>query len=73
VLAGFVKDDEAGRARVRFVTEGEASLHFSIRNGLPDGAMEVRTGFPTCDKGCLLCYRKEMVSLLSMREEERST
>jgi len=49
VLAGFVKDDEAGRARVRFVTEGEASLHFSIRNGLPEGAMKV--SFP-CPNKC---------------------
>ena len=41
VLAGFIPDTPEGHARVSFVTEGEASLHFSIRNGLPEGAMEV--------------------------------
>ena len=41
VLAGLVPDDASGHARLSFVTEGEASLHFSVQNGLPDEAMEV--------------------------------
>ena len=41
VLAGLVPDDACGHSRLSFVTEGEASLHFSIHNGLPDGAMKV--------------------------------
>ena len=41
VLAGFVPDNESGHARLSFVTEGEASLHFSVRNGLPASAMKV--------------------------------
>lgn len=41
VLAGLIKDTEAGNLRLSFVTEGEASLHFSIHNGLPSSAMEV--------------------------------
>jgi len=41
VLAGLVTDTEAGHLRLSFVTEGEASLHFSIHNGLPSSAMEV--------------------------------
>ena len=41
VLAGLVPDNAGGHARLSFVTEGEASLHFSIENGLPTGAMEV--------------------------------
>lgn len=45
VAAGFVPDTDEGHARVSFVTEGEASLHFSIRNGLPEGAMEVCESF----------------------------
>jgi hypothetical protein len=41
VLAGLIPDTTDGHARVSFVTEGEASLHFSIDNGLPAGAMQV--------------------------------
>ena len=41
VLAGLVPDNASGHARLSFVTEGEATLHFSVRNGLPDGAVKV--------------------------------
>ena len=41
VLADLIPDSTAGHARLSFVTEGEASLHFSIQNGLPAGAMKV--------------------------------
>jgi hypothetical protein len=41
VLAGLVLDNEDGHSRISFVTEGEASLHFSVHNGLPAGAMKV--------------------------------
>ena len=41
ILAGIIPDTPSGRARVSFVTEGEASLHFSIRNGLPADALRV--------------------------------
>ena len=41
VLAGLVPDDASGHARISFVTEGEASLHFSVDNGLPAETMEV--------------------------------
>jgi hypothetical protein len=41
VLAKLIPDTPAGHARLSFVTEGEASLHFAIQNGLPDGAMKV--------------------------------
>ncbi|PBK65406.1 hypothetical protein ARMSODRAFT_940350 [Armillaria solidipes] len=34
VDAGLVPDNEEGHARVQFVTEGEASLHFCIHHGL---------------------------------------
>ncbi|KAH9852621.1 hypothetical protein C2E23DRAFT_868473 [Lenzites betulinus] len=34
VLAGLVPDTAEGRNRVRFVSEGEASLHYCARNGL---------------------------------------
>ena len=41
VLAGLIPDNASGHSRLSFVTEGEASLHFSIQNGLPAGAMKV--------------------------------
>ena len=34
ITAGLISDTEEGRARVTFVTEGEASLHFCLSNGL---------------------------------------
>jgi hypothetical protein len=43
IMAGLIPDNPAGQARISFVTEGEASLHFSIQNGLPTGAMTVRS------------------------------
>lgn len=35
VLAGLIPDTPADRSRISFVSEGEASLHFAITNGLP--------------------------------------
>ena len=34
ILAKLVSNTDAGRARVHFVTEGEASIHYCILNGL---------------------------------------
>ncbi|KIP03242.1 hypothetical protein PHLGIDRAFT_130274 [Phlebiopsis gigantea 11061_1 CR5-6] len=34
VRAGLVPNDAAGHARIHFVTEGEASLHFCVNSGL---------------------------------------
>lgn len=34
LLAGLITDDEEGYARILFLTESEASLHFAIQNGL---------------------------------------
>jgi hypothetical protein len=45
VQAGLVPDTVAGRARIHFVTEGEASLHFCIQSGLTTTAMEVSWQF----------------------------
>ena len=41
VLAGLVPDNPSGHSRLSLVTEGEASLHFFVQNGLPAGAMKV--------------------------------
>ncbi|PCH42423.1 hypothetical protein WOLCODRAFT_89826 [Wolfiporia cocos MD-104 SS10] len=34
VSGGLIPDTDGGRARIRFVTEGEASLHACVQNGL---------------------------------------
>ena len=34
VYAGLIPDSQAGHARIHFVTEGEASLHFCVGNNL---------------------------------------
>jgi hypothetical protein len=74
VKAGFVPDTREGHARVNFVTEGEASLHFSIRNGLPTGAMEVSAcrllgmGVLTADN-CFANRKETVLSLLMLAEE----
>jgi len=41
IIAGLVPETDAGRSRVHFVTEGEASLHFCIQSGLTTQALEV--------------------------------
>ncbi|TFK20843.1 hypothetical protein FA15DRAFT_624853 [Coprinopsis marcescibilis] len=52
VLAGLVGvDGAAQRDRIKFVTEGEASLHFCINNGLPPGAMNNGDGVVVVDAG----------------------
>ena len=41
VNAGLVPDTSAGHSRVSFVTEGEASLHFAVNNGVFTRALRV--------------------------------
>ncbi|KAI0091316.1 hypothetical protein BDY19DRAFT_984231 [Irpex rosettiformis] len=36
VIGGLITDTDEGKARIRFVTEGEASLHACVLNGLAD-------------------------------------
>jgi len=43
ILANLVPDTKEGHARLSFVTEGEASLHFAIENGVLVDAMKVST------------------------------
>ena len=54
VQAGLIPDTTKGHARISFVTEGEASLHFAIQNGLPSGAMKVG-GCGGCLLDCVRC------------------
>ncbi|KAF9552644.1 hypothetical protein CPC08DRAFT_646612, partial [Agrocybe pediades] len=51
VLAKLIPPTPSGHSRLSFVTEGEASLHFSIYNGLPDGAMKRGDGVVIVDAG----------------------
>jgi hypothetical protein len=41
VKAKLISNNAAGQSRISFVTEGEASLHFAIENGVLSQAMEV--------------------------------
>jgi hypothetical protein len=51
VLATLIPDTERGHSRVSFVTEGEASLHFTINNGLSANAIQVGEGIIVVDAG----------------------
>ena len=51
VLAKLIPDTSVGHARLSFVTEGEASLHFAVQNGLPVGVMEDGEGVVIVDAG----------------------
>ncbi|KAH9485816.1 Heat shock 70 kDa protein 12B [Psilocybe cubensis] len=51
VLAGLIPDTAAGHARVSFVTEGEASLHFAIQNGVLSAAIKNGEGIVIVDAG----------------------
>jgi len=51
VLAKLIPDTTAGHACLSFVTEGEASLHFAVQNGLPVGVMEGGEGVVIVDAG----------------------
>ena len=48
VLAGLIDDTERGHERVSFVTEGEASLHYAIENGVLADAVKVSVVFLLC-------------------------
>ena len=41
VQGGLIPDTDAGKARIRFVTEGEASLHACVLNGLANEMLTV--------------------------------
>ncbi|KAJ2929974.1 hypothetical protein H1R20_g7094, partial [Candolleomyces eurysporus] len=50
--AGLIEaDEEPGNSRVSFITEGEASLHFALRHGLPPAVSENGEGVIIVDGG----------------------
>ncbi|KAI0941758.1 hypothetical protein AcW1_003559 [Taiwanofungus camphoratus] len=72
ILGGLVPDTSAGYSRIHFVTEGEASLHFCLRNGLVSDSIKdgesvliVDAGGGTID---LSTYTFAQVSPLSVEE-----
>ena len=42
IQGGLIPDTDEGRSRIRFVTEGEASLHACVLNGLAAEVLKVR-------------------------------
>ena len=70
-LSGLITDDEEGYDRILFLTEGEASLHFAIQNGL---SMEVKLVLPQSHSTHLTPFFREAMALsLLMLAEVPST
>ena len=42
IQGGLIPDTNEGKSRIRFVTEGEASLHACVLNGLAGEVLNVR-------------------------------
>ncbi|KAJ2922267.1 hypothetical protein H1R20_g14840, partial [Candolleomyces eurysporus] len=51
IQAGFIPDTVEGHSRVTFVTEGEASLHFCLSNGLSIAGSDENSGVLIVDAG----------------------
>ena len=51
VLAKLIPDTTVSHAHLSFVTEGEASLHFAMQNGLPMGMMKDGEGVVIVNAG----------------------
>ncbi|KAG5636036.1 hypothetical protein H0H81_009309 [Sphagnurus paluster] len=51
VLADLIPDTDAGHARIRFVTEGETSLHFCLQSGMKNDAFKDGSGVIIIDAG----------------------
>ncbi|KDR69808.1 hypothetical protein GALMADRAFT_255622 [Galerina marginata CBS 339.88] len=73
VLAGLIPDDLSGHSRLSFVTEGEASLHFAIQNGVLLNAMAKGEGVVIVDAGGgtidISSYRRNMQDVNKAFEE----
>lgn len=51
IIAGLVPNTRQGRERIHFVTEGEASLHFCVANGLATDPLQHGKGVIIVDAG----------------------
>ena len=74
VLAKLIPDTTAGHACLSFVTEGEASLHYAVHNGLPKGVMDDGEGVVIVDAGGgtidISSYSKNVGGAKNIRFEE---
>lgn len=57
IHGGLIPDTDEGRARIRFVTEGEASLHACVLNGLAEDVLAVSFDLFHTPRACLLTLR----------------
>lgn len=48
IYGGLIPNTDEGKARIRFVTEGEASLHACVLNGLAAEVLSVRISIVSC-------------------------
>lgn len=71
VYGGLIPDTNEGKARIRFVTEGEASLHACVLNGLAADVLLVflLPSFPKLLVHLLCRTLQNMASLLLMQAE----
>ncbi|THG96744.1 hypothetical protein EW026_g5140 [Hermanssonia centrifuga] len=51
VAAGLIPNNAAGQARLHFVTEGEASMHYCVDSGLTTGTIQDGQGIMIVDAG----------------------
>jgi len=51
VTACLIPDNSSGHARLVFVSEAEASLHFFMENGIPSGALKNGDGVVIVNAG----------------------
>jgi hypothetical protein len=67
VYGGLIPDTDEGKARIRFVTEGEASLHACVLNGLAADVLSVRllplTGFHIVLRKSNLCSFRTLLDM----------
>jgi len=76
VMAKLIPDTTAGHARLSFVTEGEASLHYAVHNGLPMSVMDDGEGVVIVDAGGgtidISSYKKNVAEVMHRFEEVAS-
>ena len=71
IQAGLVPETKEGKARLSFVTEGEASLHFAVHNGLQAQAMIVSLTWILCDRYLMNPGRRRRGSGRCWRRNDR--
>ncbi|KAG8959832.1 hypothetical protein FRC03_007436 [Tulasnella sp. 419] len=74
ILGGLVPDTSEGRSRINFVSEGEASLHWCVANGIANRALEEKNHIAVIDAGGgtidVSSYEVTGVSPLQLKESK---